>query len=481
MAKYFRWNPARSADGTYSGTVTKRFLTLDEAPNRRTEVSSYYNVDEVESSQSTLVHQDKSEGKPKKLGPIADDNLVAKISSFAAHSTKRNHCLSDWVVLRAGSTRMTIPLGGYLWKESSGTTTNVADSGSAPYSGNIQTTVGDIFWATETNSSTGRRTPLHCLRDGDTGSMVPKSLAGTQFGFASSRYDGSQIDVYALYDDTVVTWGETGQNSGGYNNSFNTSVDMDAGDIQERNWSTATSRIFISSTKDIIVSVAEAGGGDRMMVPPVSEYYYTRRTTTKGEFTTGSNATHSNNLVVYSTNTGNKVWATEIADGSGGDSTMGLGIEFLANTFTYGNSLSDYAIVAPFGETSVSVKYHDKTSGNAAAWDTLYNHTIGTSSNNPTSPAAIFVDGGSGSGANVTTNFSEFNEGGGAEYLADGAGMWWFESDKPVYIVINTPSNDEESLLGWMRRSSRSDTWLSTANDIKKYIIDPDDDLILVE
>ena len=276
---------------------------------------------------------------------------------------------------------MTIPLGGYLWKESSGTTTNVADSGSAPYSGNIQTTVGDIFWATETNSSTGRRTPLHCLRDGDTGSMVPKSLAGTQFGFASSRYDGSQIDVYALYDDTVVTWGETGQNSGGYNNVSTTSIDMDAGEIQERNFSTSTSRIFISSTKDIIVSVAEAGGGDRMMVPPVSEYYYTRRTTTKGEFTTGSNATHSNNLVVYSTNTGNKVWATEIADGSGGDSTMGLGIEFLANTFTYGNSLSDYAIVAPFGETSVSVKYHDKTSGNAAAWDTLYNHTIGTSSN----------------------------------------------------------------------------------------------------
>ena len=91
------------------------------------------------------------------------------------------------------------------------------------------------------------------------------------------------------------------------------------------------------------------------------------------------------------------------------------------------------------------------------------------------------MDGGSGSGANVTTNFSEFNEGGGAEYLADGAGMWWFESDKPVYIVINTPSNDEESLLGWMRRSSRNDTWLSTAADIKKYIIDPDDDLILVE
>lgn len=480
MAKYFRWNPGRGTDSTYGGTKTKRFLRLNSAPVDKTSTSSYYKVDDVEDGNQTLVHQNKTTDKPRKLGPIADADFVSRIMKFTNSSTKRNHCLSDWVVLRSGSTRMAMPYGGYLWRTRSGATTQVASSSGTPYGADQQTNVGDIFFATVDNNSSSRKTPLHCLRSGDTGSMVPKSLAGTQFGFYSSRYDGSQIDVYALYDDTVVTWGETGQNSGGYNDVSTTSVDMDSGEIQERNFSTATSRIFISSTKDIIVSVSEAGGGDRMMVPPASEYYYTRRTTTKGEWTTGSNATHSNNLVVYSINSGNKVWATEIADGSGGDSTMGLGIEFLANTFTYGATLSDYAIVAPFGETTVSVKYHDKSS-NTKAWDTLYNHTIGTDSNNPTSPAAIFVDGGSGSGANVTTNFSEFNEGGGADNLADGASMWWFESDKPVYIVINTPSNDEESLLGWMRRSSINDTWLSSASDVKTYIIDPDEDLFLVE
>ena len=59
--------------------------------------------------------------------------------------------------------------------------------------------------------------------------------------------------------------------------------------------------------------------------------------------------------------------------------------------------------------------------------------------------------------------------------------MWWFEADKPVFIMINTPSNDEEMLLGWMRRSSLNDTWLSSASDVKTYIIDPDEDLFLVE
>ena len=477
MAKYFRWNPGRGTDSTYDGTKTKRFLRLNSAPVDRTSTSNYYKVDDVEDGNQTLVHQNKTTDKPRKLGPITDDDFISKIMKFTNSSTKRNHCLSDWVVLRSGSTRMAMPYGGYLWRIRSGTTTQVASSSGTPYGADQQTNVGDIFFATEDNDSTSRRTPLHCLRSGDTGSMVPKSLAGTQFGFYSSRYGGSQIDVYALYDDTEITWGETGQNSGGYNDISTTSIDMDSGEIQERNFSTETSRIFISSTKDIIVSVSEANGGDRMMVPPASTYMYTRRTTTKGEWTTGSNATHSNSLVVYSTNSGNKVWATEIADGSGGDAAMGLGIEFLSNTFTYGASLSDYAIIAPFGETNVTVKYHGKTNGNTEAWSTLNTHTIGSSSNTPTSPAARFEDGNGNGG----TSFSDYTGSGGTSDFASGAAMWWFEADKPVFIMINTPSNDEEMLLGWMRRSSLNDTWLSSASDVKTYIIDPDDDLFLVE
>lgn len=477
MAKYFRWNPGRDTDSTYSGTVTKRFLKLDDPPGNRTVVSRYYKVDDVESGNQTLVHQNKVTGKPKKLGPITDDDFISKIMKFTNSSTKRNHCLSEWVVLRSGSSRMSMPYGGYLWRIRSGTTTQVASSSGTPYGADQQCGVGDVFFATEDNDSTSRRTPLHCLRSGDTGSMVPKSLAGTRFGFYSGRYGGSQIDVYALYDNTEVTWGETGYNGGGYNDVSTTSVDMDSGEIQERNFSTETSRIFISSTKDIIVSVNEANGGDRMMIPPASTHVFTRRSSTQGNWSVAGNTTSNTNLVVHSTISGNKVWATEIADGSGGDAAMGLGIEFLSNTFTYGASLSDYAIVAPFGQTNVTVKYHGKTNGNTEAWTTLHTHTIGSDSNTPISPAARFEDGNGNGG----TEYSDYTGSGSASDFASGASMWWFEADKPVFIMINTPSNDEEMLLGWMRRSSLNDTWLSSASDVKTYIIDPDDDLFLVE
>lgn len=480
MAKYFRWNPTRESDSTYSGSVTKRFLKLDSRPNSKTSTSSYYKVDEPEPGSQTLVHQNKSVNKPKKLGPITDSDFIGKMMKFTNRSTKRNHCLSEWYCMRTGSARFTMPLGGYLWKVASGTTSLYESSAGTPYGANKQANAGELFFATEGNTSTSTRTPLHVLRDGDTGSMVPKSLAGTQFGFYTSRYSGSNIVIYSLYDDCKVTYGETGSNSGGYENIFAYPVeDLDAGDVFTKSLPTETTRVMIQSTHDIIVSVDQSSGGDRMMVAPASQYMYTRRSTTKGEFTTGSNATHSNNMVVYSTNSGEKVWAVEIGDGSGGDATLGLGIEYLSNTFTYGGVLSDYAIIAPFGETNVKVKYHGKTNGNAEAWSTLKTHTIGSSTNTPITPAGRFEDG-NGNGGDSHSDYDD-SGGGSVTHFASDASMWWFESDKPVYICINSSSGDEESLLGWMSRSSWDDTWLSSAADIKNYIITPDEDLFLVE
>ena len=400
MAKYFRWNPDRGADTTFSGSVTKRFLKLDSKPSRETATSKYYKVDDPASGNSSLITQDKSTGKPQKLGPISDSDLASKIAQFTNNSTKRNHCLSEWYCMRSGSARFTMPFGGYLWKVASGTTSLYQSSAGTPYGANKQANAGELFFATEGNTSTSTRTPLHVLRDGDTGSMVPKSLAGTQFGFFTNRYNGSNIVIYSLYDDCKVTYGETGGSSGGYENIFAYPVeDMDAGDVFTKSLPTTTTRVMIQSTHDIIVSVEQSQGGDRMMVAPASQYMFTRRATTKGEFTTGSNATHSNNMVVYSTNSGEKVWAVEIGDGAGGDCTLGLGIEYLSNTFTYGGVLSDYAIIAPFGETNVTIKYHGKTNGNNEAWSTLKTHTIGTGDNYPKVPAGRFEDG-NGNGGN---------------------------------------------------------------------------------
>ncbi len=484
MAKYFKWNPDRRADSTYSGALTKRFNKLDSKPNRPTSISEYYKVDQPNGESSTLILQNKFTEKPLIYGPMLDENFVTEMHKFTNNSAKRNHCLSEWVCMRDGSARFTMPLGGYLWKIPAGKDIRAAviyqSSASAPFGGNLTANAGEVFFATETNANTkAKRTPLHVMRDGDTGSMVPASLKGTQFGFYTSRYSGSIITIYTFHDATKITYGETGSNSGGFDNIFQQPVaKYDAGEIQTLTLSTDTTRVFLQSTHDILVSVTQTDGGDKMMVPPASQYMYTRRVGTRGEFTTGSNATHFNGMVAYSTNSGEKVWSVEIGDGAGGDCTLGLGVEFLANTFTYGGELSDFAIIAPFGQTNVTVKYHSKET-NLEAWSLLKSFTIGTNLNTPVRPAGLFLDGDGNEG----DSHSDYNDGGGSDvaHFANDASMWWFESDKPVYICINSVGTDEESLLGWMRRSSRNDTWLSSATNIKDYIITPDEDLFLVE
>ena len=47
--------------------------------------------------------------------------------------------------------------------------------------------------------------------------------------------------------------------------------------------------------------------------------------------------------------------------------------------------------------------------------------------------------------------------------------------------MINTPSQDEEMLLGWMRRSTLNDEWLTDLLSVEAFIVDPDEDLTLVE
>ena len=59
--------------------------------------------------------------------------------------------------------------------------------------------------------------------------------------------------------------------------------------------------------------------------------------------------------------------------------------------------------------------------------------------------------------------------------------MWWIESNKPIHVVINTPSSDEETLLGWMGRNTRSRSWLGSVTDLENYIVSPDEDYIMVK
>jgi hypothetical protein len=377
---------------------------------------------------------------------------------------------------------MILPEGGYLHRNRAGTITQVESPGmDQPYRATIQIVQGDVFYATINSEGNplDRRVPVHILSSSDTGNMVPKSLAGTQFGFYNSRYGGSSITVYALYNKTTVTFGETGSNAGGMENVLagiqpvGSPATMHAGEIRTFNFAVENTRVFIESTKDVVVSVAEAGGGDRMMVAPASLYMYTRRPGTKFQWSNGESASKNiSGNIVYSLDKV-KVTTTEIGDGSGGDSTMGLGIEYLANTFAYGDQLSDYAIIAPFEKTGITVKYHSGGAGKEA-WTTLYTHKLGAT--NPLDPKAVYVDGN----GTVVDNYTNYDDSGAAPYLGGGSNLWWFESNKPIYVCINTPNNDEETLLGWMRKDARNVTWVTSNSDASKFIIEPDDDITLL-
>ena len=482
MAKYFRWNPGRDIDSSFLGSKEKRFLKLNSKPNTTTSVSSYYKVDDPTDGAFILVHGDKTTLKPKKKN-IASDGFLTNLTKFNSGSTKRNHCLSDWVCMRTGSAKMILPEGGYLHRNRAGTITQVESPGmDQPYRATIQIVQGDIFFATITAEGNAgeRRVPVHILSSSDTGNMMPKSLAGTQFGFYNSRYGASSITVYALYNKTTVTFGETGSNAGGMETVLEgiqpiaSPATMHAGDVQTFSLAAENTRVFIESTRDVIVSVAEADGGDRMMVAPASLYMYTRRLGTRFQWSSGGSvSTNTGGNIVYSEDKV-KVTTTEIADGSGGDSTMGLGIEYLANTFAYGDQLSDYAIIAPFETTTVTVKYHSGGAGREA-WTTLYTHKM-KSAVSPLGPTAVYVDGN----GTVTDDHSSYNDSGGAPYLGGGSNLWWFESNNPIYVCINTPNNDEETLLGWMRKDVRNVTWVTSNSDASKFIIEPDDDITLL-
>ena len=472
MARYFRWNPARGADSLFGGSKVGRFLQAISKPTRGTVTSLYYKVDAPTATISRLVHSDPERAKPK-VKSVSIKTQVSDLNKYFNNLEKRNHCLSQWICMRAAATTYALPEGGYIWKEDNkGAQSIIVSSPSAPARGNTSLAVGEKVWATFGNkSSTSKRSPLHLMRGNDTGNVVPLSLAGNKFGFYSNRYGGSMVSIYALRACKVSVVDDPLNR--GFDNVTPTDYNFTAGQLREITISTEETRVLISSSDDIIVSVREVGGGDRMMVPPCSQYFYVRRQGYQGTFHNGTGPTRDTNFLVYYSSKGSdRVWSTEIADGAGGDSTCGLGVEFLGNRFTYGDTLSDYAIIAPFGDTTVTVKYHDLSHG-TAKWQSLNEHVL--TGGTPIAPAAVFADGN----GTVSNKQSGYNDSGSAPEFASGAVMWWFESTKPIHVVINTPSNDEETLLGWTGRNTRSDNWLTTLTEIENYLITPDDDYIL--
>ena len=115
----------------------------------------------------------------------------------------------------------------------------------------------------------------------------------------------------------------------------------------------------------------------------------------------------------------------EAGDGAGSDASQGLGEEFLSNTFSWGDALKDYNIVARDADTVVTVSYWNTSDNDWVVQEYHYmnaNNMVARNGND--GPG---TDGASGDqdGASTVSPF------------AGGANLWKFESNNPILVRVN--------------------------------------------
>ena len=160
------------------------------------------------------------------------------------------------------------------------------------------------------------------------------------------------MNIYAPQDDINVSVYEdvTGGVTGTATSTFSVSRGSSATFVTTQGNSVYT---IFKTDKPAIMTVGSAGDDHVMM--PMTNYVYRRRNHHERTINNTAPSNPSNTYVAYDTSL--PLFTLEIADGSGGDSAQGIGYEYLSDTFSWGNVLSDYQIVAPYADTTVTVSY----------------------------------------------------------------------------------------------------------------------------
>lgn len=358
-----------------------------------------------------------------------------------------DHGISDWYCFTSGTARYSAiyPNTEIIEIDTDDNEVGVVTTGSDPERGNITITAGRRYYGTKS---------IHLLDEGVNDAIAPVSFAGTYFGNLHTREDPKTFYIYAPQDDINVSVYE--DVTGGVTGTATSTFSISRGSSDTYVTTTGTNNYTILETdKPAIMTVGSAR--DKHVVMPMSQYAYRRRNNNER---TINNTTPSNvggTYVVYDTSL--PVFALEIGDGAGGDSAQGIGYDYLSDTFSWGNVLSDYQIVAPYADTTVTVSYWADSQ-----WNVGETHSL---SGTQTSPAAVDRDGTNGFGVDGTTIS------GAAANLASGANLWKWESTKPIALIINDNSSDEENMLGWM-----SNNHLRTSSNVTQSFvnqIDKDD------
>ena len=360
-----------------------------------------------------------------------------------------DHGISDWYCFTTGTAIYSAIYSNteIIEIDENGNETVLVTTGSDPQRGSITITAGKRYYGTKA---------IHLLDPGVNDAIAPVSFAGTYFGNLHIRNDPKTVNIYALQDDINVSVYEnvTGGVTGTATSTF--SVSRGSSDTYV---TTAGQNVWMIIKTDKPAIMTVGSGADDHVMMPMTNYVYRRRNHHERTINNTAPSNPSNTYVAYDTSL--PLLTLEIADGAGGDSTQGIGYEYLSDTFSWGNVLSDYQIVAPYADTTVTVSYWANSQ-----WNVGEVHSL---SGTQTNPDAAFREGGTGFGSPGNTALYS----GQAANLASNANLWKWESTKPIALIINDSADDEENMLGWM-----SNKYLRTSSNVTQSfvnLIDKDD------
>jgi hypothetical protein len=362
----------------------------------------------------------------------------------------RSHGISDWYAFDdATITYSTIyPETQIIGINTLGYNQAIVTTGLDPQRGTVGFSSGLRYYATK---------PVNFFSETDNWKTAPVSYAGTTFGtYVTDRGDPSGIStyyVYAPFEDAVINQ---------YDNDVNGILGIASDTLTLPKYTAgiltsavADGWVYFESTKPVIITTQGPGSFDSsVLAPSVTgvgttnyKYYAYSSAIPSTEYRATAYGTLEPDIRLGITTAGafsnEPIIALQRSDGDGSDDVQGILSDYLADTYSWGNTLSDYQLVAPFGDTTITVSYWDGTQ-----WQIGETHVL--IGGDLESPQQVSRDGDNGFGVWGT------NVGGSAANLAAGLGdsgsdpnLWKFEGNNPFALFINDTTNREETMLGF--------------------------------
>jgi hypothetical protein len=395
---------------------------------------------------------------------IVTSNLVFSYDAANPKSlnipTQADHGWSDWICVFSGTATYSIVDSGVtIWQRTNtGVITSVVGPSTGPTRGSLSVTAGFTYY------STGG--PINLVVEDQHHSIIPLTMAGTLFWHSAARNPPLNIYVYAPFSNATVNFYDNV--ASGISSAASNTVNISTGNTvvfitsNIHNFVTSSSgQSWITANVPVIVS-ATMTGSDKTILSPMADYVYRRYISYVGAPSNNTTGVSSTEFTVYSNIV--KVMDMSIADGSGGDSAQALGLEYLSDMYSWGNTLSDYTIISPYDNTFVSVEFWDSAN---SAWRILENHTI--TGGTITNAVRVMRDGTAGVGntatviTGATNNFNTSN-------------LWKWTGTKPFYLCINDSADDEFSVLGWRQstyynKPRSGNTWINMVNGANNLTI----------